>query len=450
MTKASSIEQKYCDQLLRAQSSRNRFSFRRDYATSGIMTKLEALFIQDLINKVTMPKTKKIEHKIGDGVVRIFFLCTVGYLQRSLAWDKVSQNRFLKSLEEKGFVQVKRLGEKGRRHVWINIKAIEDAVDQAKSEKKHHTFQQITTNAVIRKNIDVPDVTKVSYPDNLKFSPNKEDTNVSSLKDRRRKENASSPNMPSSVEISSNGFGIPETELTSLQKECIGHLKSSVKEVNGSVQGWNKKVDMKITTLIPRIAKRFGITEEEVVESARFYATNAKQRKEKKLPDIINVGRFFSKKVFEWILDRKRRDGASSSSVIISEEALSIAKRFQQSQWPKGSKEQLPQAIQVSLNNYRQFKEARKRLFETTKITRVKDCLEYIDGLFLSPPAFVENWFVAEYERIVDWPEWSGRLQVVQIDNARFQGIVREIVADFTDSPAMWESFSQEIKAVLS
>ena len=118
--------------LLQSQSMDNRFSFRRDYVTTKVMSKLEALFIQDLINRATMKGVYKkiVEEKDGS---QPYFLCTVEFLERSLDWEHKTQSRLIGTLQEKGFIRVHYTGLPRKRFVWIDILKIEQAVAAVKS-----------------------------------------------------------------------------------------------------------------------------------------------------------------------------------------------------------------------------------------------------------------------------------------------------------------------------
>ena len=94
--------------------------FRKDYVSSGLFTRIQALFMLDLI------ELSRIIDKTPDD----FFPCPVQYLKESLSWDSDTQSRMLSHLTEKGFVDVKRMGLPSCRYVRVHIDKIEDAIDQ--------------------------------------------------------------------------------------------------------------------------------------------------------------------------------------------------------------------------------------------------------------------------------------------------------------------------------
>jgi hypothetical protein len=133
-------ESDYRRHLLRAKSRRNYFEFFRLYIR--IMSKLEALFLQDLINHAASREEKqRLEEKIGrrrkrypltfelDGCV--YFMCAAKYLVRSMRWSEKEQRMHFESLRQKGFVKVTRKGMPPMRYVFIDVVAVEQALDLA-------------------------------------------------------------------------------------------------------------------------------------------------------------------------------------------------------------------------------------------------------------------------------------------------------------------------------
>lgn len=119
--------ERYEEYLIRSNAEGNRFTFRRDFVISGLMTKYEALFFQDLVNRAGMKKTKKDE----DG----YFLCTVAFLLKSLCWEPHAQASLLKALKKKGFLDFKNKGLPKRRWVKLHIGEVEEALDQREDKK---------------------------------------------------------------------------------------------------------------------------------------------------------------------------------------------------------------------------------------------------------------------------------------------------------------------------
>lgn len=102
-----------------------------------------------------------------------FFLCTTRYLERSLAWDKDSQKRMFRELRELGFIKTEKRGLPPRRFVYVDLETVEKTLDE-KIKSGVFTPQRRYGG---------------KYPptERGKTGNNKEDTNVSSLKKKRKK-----------------------------------------------------------------------------------------------------------------------------------------------------------------------------------------------------------------------------------------------------------------------
>lgn len=93
---------------------------RKDYVTSGLFTKIEALFVQDLIEL-----SSTLSSSFDD-----FFPCSVQCLKDSLNWDSDTQADILRRLDKKGFISVKKIGMPALRHIKIHVSEIEKEVDR--------------------------------------------------------------------------------------------------------------------------------------------------------------------------------------------------------------------------------------------------------------------------------------------------------------------------------
>lgn len=99
------------------------------------MTKLDALFLQDLINLASMTRTKKVE--IGG---EEYFQCTVGYLENSgISWTEKEQEYHLKRLIKRGYVKKTRRGLPPTRWVYIDLGKIENDLDGLEDSGEENT-----------------------------------------------------------------------------------------------------------------------------------------------------------------------------------------------------------------------------------------------------------------------------------------------------------------------
>jgi len=117
-------ESVYLRHLQRSKNTLNYFTFFRPFFK--ILKRLDALFLQDLINLASIPSTVT---KTIDG--EDYFLCTETFLKDSGSnWSSDEQNRHLASIKKKGFVKARKMGLPARRWVHIELQKIEDAIDE--------------------------------------------------------------------------------------------------------------------------------------------------------------------------------------------------------------------------------------------------------------------------------------------------------------------------------
>lgn len=132
--KTISIE-KHRQIITRIQAESNWFKFRRDLVTSGVFTRMEALFYQDLLNLSNIPGRKK------DG--EDFSLFTSSYLESSLDWGAEAQKKMLATLKERGFVTVKHVGPEKRRWIRVESHLVEEAIlDKLEQEKPDEEVEE--------------------------------------------------------------------------------------------------------------------------------------------------------------------------------------------------------------------------------------------------------------------------------------------------------------------
>lgn len=120
MTHGSHSDHVVNDFLIYASSNLSYIPVRRDFIRSGVLTKIEALFLSDLINLYSMDVTVKSD----DG----YFLCTAAYMDRSLSWGRMSQTDLFRSLKDKGFIETSFRGIPRRRWVKIDVVKLEEAI----------------------------------------------------------------------------------------------------------------------------------------------------------------------------------------------------------------------------------------------------------------------------------------------------------------------------------
>lgn len=107
--------------IARARASGNHFTVFRPYYR--VMSKLDALFLGDLMNLAAMT------HWTGD-----WFKCTAAYLE-SVGWTVDEQRQRFESLRKRGWVKTERRGLPPVRWVSVEIEAIETALDESEPDE---------------------------------------------------------------------------------------------------------------------------------------------------------------------------------------------------------------------------------------------------------------------------------------------------------------------------
>lgn len=135
------IKERHLRWIARARNTSGYFIFYRDFGS--FLSKTEALFVQDLMNRREMAfrraeenrKFKKKKSPVDD---EGFFQCTTGYMEnpKYLVWTRREQERMFKSLAKKGLVKLKRKGIPPNRWVWMDIEKIETLLDEVEDGRK--------------------------------------------------------------------------------------------------------------------------------------------------------------------------------------------------------------------------------------------------------------------------------------------------------------------------
>ena len=142
-------------------------------------------------------------------------------------------------------------------------------------------------------------------------------------------------------------------------------------------------------------------------------------------------------------IDRTKSD--SKPDVVISEEAKTITKRLLTKNWPGDCDDNLVGYVQMSLDAYESFRSKVNRLFQEVSSKELSERLErlkndrfikLLNHIIESLPQsnhFVEKWFESVWSRIVNWPDWSGKLQpfVFKVDSPTFTKQLGQIFSEY-------------------
>jgi hypothetical protein len=153
-----------------------------------------------------------------------------------------------------------------------------------------------------------------------------------------------------------------------------------------------------------RLRKRLG--DAEVRQLVEWYRENAGRQFGKEPLFVKNPSSLTDKQV-ACFLDAAK--GSGNKHVEVSEEAQRVADRLKAYyQWPKGSAQHLPVAVQKGLDNYRQWRSALERSFTDLKVDGFARWLR--EGGAPPAVAFIDRWMKDLFKRIATYKDWSAGL----------------------------------------
>lgn len=120
-------------------NDRGRYEGRKELVWAGVLSHVTCLFLYDLISHDCATWTKK------DG--QDYFLCMEKYLVKSFAWTPRSQSKYLRELETKGLIRVKKSGTPPKRWIYIDYWQIEEEIG-----KHYETVNQPLWRSIEREN----------------------------------------------------------------------------------------------------------------------------------------------------------------------------------------------------------------------------------------------------------------------------------------------------------
>ena len=185
-----------------------------------------------------------------------------------------------------------------------------------------------------------------------------------------------------------------------------------------------------------------------------------------KLPLCINPKQLRAR--WDWLEQKyeELKPKQEVEDIKISEEAQSIFDELKDRHWPKGSKEQLPQVIQASLDEYQKvYREVNrfvKRKFKFDKDTgdylyksngqpkqERNNCerMLWVKQAMTSPSTFVENWFRDLNKRVQGWDKWKGDLFNQRIKREDVIKYIRQLTSDYSGSSTAADSIMELLNA---
>lgn len=271
---------------------------------------------------------------------------------------------------------------------------------------------------------------------------------------KRRVEGAAEPTTNGKAQtLSPTPAKIKETDPTAVDYKWADLLHDAVARKAGITRGWSQvswaKEFMRLRTAVPPV--RIG----------RALSWYCKHISDKYVPQIWSAKKF--RLEFHRVEAAVKRDTGEDPDIEITDAAKDIVTTLKNYTWPKDSARLLPQAVQVSLTNFRKFHKLCKRLAEKydqpgerdgTKPYRIDPRLtseEYLAYKItvLNPDIsyFVKQWFKDLNQRVQRWSEWSGRLmdQVVSTGHKEFNKTGRRWAKEACSKESVWDKLLEVI-----
>lgn len=375
-------------------------------------------------------------------------------IKAHLNLSKRQQDWLLHKLKRRGFVLTRVEGFKKRRFAAVNFSNLECEIGIKKQERsavqkypqstelqctkvpaKHRRCAMIPYNAFSYQKKGVPQYRKAStagLPDNPTNKADKHTAQTISH-ELRSKEDV----MAFKMEVESTADDNP-LDKARIRKLLDHVIKIGYYPIARSRDKWK----VPFAQLRRHLAGR-----DELIDAVLdwFCSFPTKQAlKDTKLPTGVCNALYFRKN-WEWIHDRyeKHRSGIPAK-VEVGADALAIVKRLKMNRWPKGSAEQLPAAVQVSINAlaafHRKVAEVRKESFELDRITS-----DYFTYTKIN--SFIEKWFNNVHKRIANWDAWSGNLDayIFKHSSEQFQNHGKAISVNLCGKPYLWERLYERV-----
>ena len=187
-----------------------------------------------------------------------------------------------------------------------------------------------------------------------------------------------------------------------------------------------------------------GYTKQELKDAMDWLIKNYQNTYTPKIYKIKNLQEIFPK------IMQKIKNLSPNAKVKISQEVKDMFKKSEHHIWPKVSKQEIQNAMQISYDNYKTFRskqygltQQEKKKFNallkknnncfSTKDERLLKLCNHFYLLFKSPKYFIPDWFDIVYKEVHNWANWNGSLSPYMFNtlNKRFQNLGQSIANDY-------------------
>lgn len=371
----------------------------------------EAVALSFLINL-----NRRNDYKITD-----WFYCKVVKMEKEICFNEKKQGRVLNKLKKRNLIETERRGIPSKRWVRLNIENIVKQNAAVSTPKSGGSGSPKTGGTIVR------EVTQDKY------------------------KIQSAPASPSRQKEESTDMGFLPTQTdnhksTQIDRQRADALHGAIVKKGGRKIGWSRH---KWADEFRRLRESFsnsGEAAKRIDDVLKWYAENIGGEY---IPLVACAKSFRTKfEKLEAGLKRHRRD---RPDIVPSEVAERIAKTHIKSNgWPKGSREQLPAIVEISLQHCDDFLKRLRRIEDKSKNERVRSFAKKIRSNFSGgKEAFVTRWLDKIYTRLSGWSEWSGDLKpwVFTPRHKLFDSMARGWSQDYSGTPKLWNLLTEELDA---
>ena len=435
------------------------FSFRQEFYWMPI-SKMAALLLQQLINWHS-----HTADKLGVNKRSSYLLCTSGFLENG-RWTLGEQRIHLTALQDAGYISIKRIGLPGKRHILVCYDAIHQAMDKASLEMKETpgfnwmrescasrvvsdmtgrvAHDTVKTTNIKTPNTTPPDTTRgagsvgpLGVGGGVVGKPNKGGTPSNTA-------NLPTDYLPSGNTANTHDLSVPEESdvagflrddqipgpkgkptrrfrrVLRNQSEGLPTDTQWAQFLFDKLRAYNK---VKRNVSMIHWAHEFlllrkeypDVPLEEIEEALLWYCRQVKKTREERkgVPEIYSAAAFRQK--FQKVRSAMERAGASKpKEVELDESGQHILAEVEHLGWPKGTKSQLKEVIQASMNNFRTFQQKVRAVGDLPRTDKLYTLHEVVCGHVRrksNVSSFLIFWLKGVHKQIADWSDFSGNLR---------------------------------------
>jgi hypothetical protein len=152
------------------------------------------------------------------------------------------------------------------------------------------------------------------------------------------------------------------------------------------------------------------------------------------------------RKIYGIILDKFRKQ--ARTTVQVTDATKELTAQLAMKGWPKGSKAQLPQAVQLTYDSFSAFLKKLRAYAKADPKDRLADTLS--SPGFLSATGLTKWWFESVHSSVANWQQWSGNLLSMawdgDLDNSRFQTWGKDKAYQFSGSDTAFRKLLEGLR----